>query len=77
MFVIKSVDLFLPGHGTDPVERDKIIRFVPEPLEAVLMRAMESDPARRYGSAREFGMAVIEASPSSQAGRLREALDQS
>jgi len=49
----------------------------PERLEIVLMRAMETDPDRRYASAREFGQAVIDAWPSPQTGTLREKLERS
>ncbi len=36
---------------------------VPEALSAVVMRALEYEPARRYGSAREMGRAVEDAAP--------------
>jgi CheY-like chemotaxis protein len=36
---------------------------VPEAMSAVVLRALEMDPARRFGSAREMGRAIEEAAP--------------
>jgi serine/threonine protein kinase, bacterial len=45
----------IPPHVLNPA--------VPEALSAVVMRALEIDPARRFTSAREMGRAIEEATP--------------
>jgi serine/threonine protein kinase, bacterial len=48
-------DRIMPPHLVNPA--------VPEALSAVVMRALELDPARRFSSAKEMGKAIEEASP--------------
>jgi serine/threonine protein kinase len=49
--VEQTVDAIREGHPRLPVEVDD---RVPEPLQAIALKAMESDPARRYASAQEM-----------------------
>ncbi|UCD23115.1 MAG: serine/threonine protein kinase [Gemmatimonadota bacterium] len=49
-------------------------RDFPAKLEAVLMRSLASDPDDRYGTAREFGVALIEATEGVDTARLRQLL---
>jgi len=62
--------LFLPDQrGEVELERARIApphlvnAAVPEAMAAVVMRALELDPARRYATARELGRAIEEAAP--------------
>jgi CheY-like chemotaxis protein len=62
--------LFVPDKlGYTEIDASKITpphlvnAAVPEAMSAVVMRALEIDPTRRFGSAREMGRAIEEAAP--------------
>jgi serine/threonine-protein kinase len=46
----------------------------PEPLEAVIMKSLESDPDKRYPTTQEFGLALVNAHGSGDKGALTKVL---